>query len=279
MKFHSFVLRAANGLFSVVTGLLLLLSVSYSAFALWDNERIYAAAGEVQAEMVQLKPQLPQAEESPKPDFSALQGVNPDVCAWLTLDGTQIDYPILQGKTNYYYLNTDIYGNFALAGSIFLDTRNSRDFTDTYSLVYGHHMADGNMFGELERYKQEEFFRENATGILLTPGNAYELEVMACLLVGVSEQRVFDPIRWQECDREELLAFIQSRSVWQREETLARWAETEEPILALSTCSYEFTDARTVLLAVMRPCEGRMLDEKSTARYTGTPAAIGKDDG
>lgn len=279
MKFHSFVLRMANGLFSVVTGLLLLLSVSYSAFALWDNERIYAAVEAVQAEVAPLKPQLPQAEESQKPDFSALQEVNPDVCAWLTLDGTQIDYPILQGKTNYEYLNTDIYGNFALAGSIFLDTRNSRDFTDAYSLVYGHHMADGKMFGELERYKQEDFFREHATGILLTPGNAYALEVMACLLVGVSEQRVFDPAQWQACEQGELLELLQSRSVWQREETLTQWVAAKEPILALSTCSYEFTDARTVLLAVIRPCEGRTLEEESTARYTGTQAPIGTDGG
>ena len=53
------------------------------------------------------------------PSLQELQKINPDVCAWLTVDGTKIDYPVVQGETNLEYINQDIYGEFALSGSIF----------------------------------------------------------------------------------------------------------------------------------------------------------------
>lgn len=259
MRFHRALLRAANSLFNLVVILLLLAAGSYSAFALWDNERIYAAAGYVQADMIKLKPEIVVSEEEDTgADFSELLKVNSDVCGWLTLDNTQIDYPVLQGQTNFTYINTDVYGNFALAGSIFLDTRNNREFSDPYSLIYGHHMADSKMFGDLELYKDEAFFRENTTGVLILPGKAYDIEVIACLLVGASEEYIFEPDRWRDSNISEFLTFAESHCVNQRGQVMAELNAAREPfqILALSTCSYEFTDARTVVLAVMKPYSG-----------------------
>ncbi len=73
----------------------------------------------------------------------ALRAVNPDVVGWITLDGTDIDYPVLQGADNMTYVNRDVYGNFALSGSIYLAAECAADFTDPYSLIYGHHMENG----------------------------------------------------------------------------------------------------------------------------------------
>ena len=66
--------------------------------------------------------------------FEELLGINPDVCAWVTLDNTAIDYPVVQGEDNFTYVNTDVYGDFSLAGSIFLDVNCDKNFTDPYSL-------------------------------------------------------------------------------------------------------------------------------------------------
>ncbi|MBR1845920.1 MAG: class B sortase, partial [Oscillospiraceae bacterium] len=63
----------------------------------------------------------------------------------------------MQGETNGKYLNTDPYGEYSLSGSIFLDSRNAGDFSDSYSLVYGHHMADGMMFGALDAFFDEGY--------------------------------------------------------------------------------------------------------------------------
>lgn len=256
MQFQKTVLRAANAIFNFVLISLLVIAGSYSAFALWDNERIYAAAGDVQADMIKLKPEiLVSEEEDSGADFSELLKVNPDVCGWLTLDNTNVDYPILQGDTNFSYINTDVYGNFALAGSIFLDTRSNRDFTDPYSLIYGHHMADSKMFGDLDKYKDETFFRENTTGSLILPNQSYNLEIIACLLVNASEDNIFEPTIWRDSNISSLLNFMENNAVNLHADVLAELRASEEPIqiLALSTCSYEFTDARTIVLAAMEP--------------------------
>lgn len=255
MEFHRTVLRAANSLFNLVVILLLLAAGSYSAFALWDNQRIYAAAGDVQADMMKLKPEVITTEEDSGADFSELLAVNPDVCGWITLDNTNVDYPVLQGETNFTYINTDVYGNFALAGSIFLDTRCSKEFTDPYSLIYGHHMADSKMFGDLDLYKDETFFQENTTGSLVLPGKAYQLEIIACLLVPASEDHIFEPATWQDSNISRLLEFVENNALNLHDEIMRELKVAEDPfkILALSTCSYEYTDARTIVLTWMKP--------------------------
>ena len=255
MEFHRTVLRAANSLFNLVVILLLLAAGSYSAFALWDNQRIYAAAGDVQADMMKLKPEVITTEEDSGADFSELLAVNPDVCGWITLDNTNVDYPVLQGETNFTYINTDVYGNFALAGSIFLDTRCSKEFTDPYSLIYGHHMADSKMFGDLDLYKDETFFQENTTGSLVLPGKAYQLEIIACLLVPASEDHIFEPTTWQDSNISRLLEFVENNALNLHDEIMRELKAAKNPfkILALSTCSYEYTDARTIVLTWMKP--------------------------
>lgn len=256
MQFQRTVLRAANAIFNLVVISLLVIAGSYSAFALWDNERIYAAAGDVQADMIKLKPEIVLSEEEDSgADFSELLKVNPDVCGWLTLDNTNVDYPVLQGENNFSYINTDVYGNFALAGSIFLDTRCNRDFSDPYSLIYGHHMADSKMFGDLDKYKDETFFRENTTGSLILPSKAYNLEIIACLLVNASEDNIFEPTIWRDSNIPTLLNFLENNAVNLHTDVLAELRASVDPIqiLALSTCSYEFTDARTIVLCAMKP--------------------------
>ena len=133
MLFHKIVLRTANAIFNLIVICLLLVGGAYSAFALWDNERVYSAAGDVQADMIKIKPEIVLSEDTEEEgaDFSELLAINEDVCAWVTMDGTNIDHPVVQGETNLTYINTDVYGQFSLPGSIFLDSRNKRDFSET----------------------------------------------------------------------------------------------------------------------------------------------------
>ena len=79
---------------------------------------------------------------------------------WIVVDDTNIDYPVMQGYDNSQYLNLDPYGEYSLSGSIFLDSRNSSDFTDPYSIIYGHHMEYGKMFGAIDDYLDDQYERE-----------------------------------------------------------------------------------------------------------------------
>lgn len=244
------ILKAANSFVNLVVILSMSVAGIYAAYALWDNSRVYNAANDVQADMVKIKPVV---EEDGGASFEELLAVNPDVCAWVMADNTNIDFPVLQGSTNLTYINRDVYGNFALAGSIFLDTRNKRDFSDAYSLLYGHHMENSGMFGDLDLYKDQSFFDENKTGMLILPDSSYNFEIFACLLVEAGEKAIFDPELWQT-DINGLLSFAEDNSMYLREETFKKLKQSESPkVLALSTCSTEFTDARTIILAVMEP--------------------------
>lgn len=244
-------LRAADFLVSAVVVLFLVVAGAYSAYALWDNSQVYAAADNVQAELLQFKPK---AGADNGASFEELLGINPDVCAWVTLDNTAIDYPVVQGEDNFTYVNTDVYGDFSLAGSIFLDVNCDKNFTDPYSLLYGHHMEESKMFGDLDLYKDAEFFAENTTGELILPDRTYDLKTFACLLVPASESAIFQPQRW-DSDLQGLYTFAQENALNLNTETLAaiKAAGDDAQVLALSTCSTEFTDARTILLAWMLP--------------------------
>ena len=81
-------------------------------------------------------------------DFAPLQAINPDIVAWLRIPGV-LEYPVVRGEDNSYYLNHTVQKTYNIAGSIFLDYRNERDFSDSKNIIYGHNMKDGSMFGAL----------------------------------------------------------------------------------------------------------------------------------
>lgn len=247
-KISGYIQRFLNFIISFFLVLILIVAAAYALFVLHDNNRIYSAAENVQEDMLKLKP------DKEQPDFSELLSINPDVCAWITMDGTKIDFPVLQGETNLTYINRDIYGEFALAGSIFLDSQNAKDFSDSYNLLYGHHMDGGNMFGDLDLYKKQEFFQKNDTGTLLLPDRVYNLKVAAVLITGVSDDYIFQLRNWPPIWKEGQLDYIRSHALFVREDVLNALEKSEHPqLVALTTCTSEFTDARTVVLAQMIP--------------------------
>lgn len=113
--------------------------------------------------------------------------------AWLTVDGTSIDYPIMQGVTNEEYLNKDPEGKYSLAGSLFLDSRNKADFTDPYSLIYGHHMAQKKMFGALDDFKDMDFLKSHTHGTLIVGQKVYDITLFAEMDTTADVSLIFQP--------------------------------------------------------------------------------------
>ena len=255
MKAAKLFLNMTNGAINLGLTLVMLLVMLYSGYALWDNNRVYAEAVNVQAEMLALKPTPEDGEESTQPGFTQLLSLNSDVCAWIEINNTKIDFPVLQGETNLSYINRDIYGNFALAGSIFLDSRNQRDFSDPFSLLYGHHMAKSNMFGDLDLFLERDFFEQNRSGTLLLPDGACKLEIFAVMQIPASEKAIFDPQEYTEESIGSLLDYAEKNSIFFDSALISKtvYSEPGMHFLGLSTCSSEFTDARTIVLAVMQP--------------------------
>lgn len=118
--------RAGSAAVSTAAGLLMLVLLAFGGFALWQDAAVSrgAFAG---AELLHYKPAVLAADN---PTLAELQARNPDVCGWLTIDGTNIDYPFVQGATNMDYINRDVTGAFSLSGSVFLDSRCAAGLTD-----------------------------------------------------------------------------------------------------------------------------------------------------
>lgn len=261
-------IRLFNSILNLIVFIVLACVGAYACYALWDNHQVYQAAEDVHEDMLRIKPS---EEGEGVPSFEELQKINPDVCAWISMDHTGIDYPVLRGETNLTYINTDVYGNFTLAGSIFLDSRCDRTFGEAYSLLYGHHMENGSMFGDLDLYREESFFEENRTGTLLLPSRAVPLETVACLAAEASDDRIFDT-DWRHEDIPGLMEYIRKNALFYDEdmadevERASDDGDRTPKVLAMSTCSSEFTNARTVLIAVMCEDKNNMQGEEEENR-------------
>ena len=105
--------------------------------------------------------------------------------AWITIDNTHIDYPVLQGKDDMEYVNKDPFGEFALSGSIFLSTKNASDFSDVYNMTYGHHMENGAMFGDLTKMLDLKYLKDDvAVSLLKHSFDASAIDIYSSLLNG-----------------------------------------------------------------------------------------------
>lgn len=128
-------------------------------------------------------PSSSEPEEKIPVDFDALKAQNADIYAWLSMPDAGIDYPILRREgSDEYYLRKDIEGNYSVAGSLFTESSyNEADFSDPVTLIYGHSMDDGSMFGQLEAWCQQHAFGEDTTFTIYQPGRRLTYRVFAAV--------------------------------------------------------------------------------------------------
>ena len=140
---------------------------------------------EVREEVKDNTPEEPEPEETGPTvdipiDFEALQARNPDVYAWITVPGTQIDYPILQSPDdNSYYLTHTIDGEEKTEGAIFTENYNHTDMEDPNTVIYGHDMKNGSMFNGLHQFADSGFFEEHPYIYIYTPEHVLAYKVFA----------------------------------------------------------------------------------------------------
>jgi sortase B len=191
-----------------------------------------------------------QAEEQPMderlfliPDFAALKISTPDIKAWLSCENTLIDFPVVQGEDNDYYLHRLPNGESSVLGSIFMDYRHNEDFSDQNILIFGHHIKKGLMFGSLVNYKDQTYYEEHPLMMFYTPGKAYEIELFAGYVLDANHE--IPPLNFKnEEDFDKYITELRNRSTFKSE---------IEPIfgdklISLCTCDYTFPDARFLVV-------------------------------
>lgn len=193
----------------------------------------------------------PTQEDSPdwlKVDFAVLRQVNPDIVGWLYCEDTPINYPVVQGNDNSYYLKHLFDGTYNVNGCLFLDSRVASDFSDTHSIIYGHHMQNGSMLSSIDGYKKQDYYEMHPNMMLMTPNQNYILELFAGYVANVKDN-AWDVDFRDELIREDWVAAAIERSTF----TSGVRPSAGEKLLTLSTCSYEFSNARFVVLGVLKP--------------------------
>lgn len=231
--------RAGNSVVSVIAALLISAMLLYGGYSLWEQYQISYGAF-TDDKLMKLKPA---GDGSENPSLAELQKINSDVCAWLTIDDTHIDYPVVQGETNLEYVNKDVYGEFAFYGSVFLDCENSREFVDCYSLLYGHHMDNGGMFGDLTEFEDKNYFEEHKTGMLYLPDRTRKITIFACAEADATDGLIFNPKIQTEESMDEFLEYIKENSVQYREIGIT----DRDQIIGLSTCITAETNGRAIV--------------------------------
>lgn len=121
-------------------------------------------------------------------DFAELRKINEDIVAWIQIPGIDVDYPVVHGEDNEYYLHHTFQKEANKAGSIFLDHRNRADFTEQRVIIYGHNMKDGSMFSNLKKYQDNAFRKESGTAYLYLPEKTLQLEIVACERVSMRDK-------------------------------------------------------------------------------------------
>lgn len=181
-------------------------------------------------------------------DFYELKKTNPDIVGWIRYKGTPIDYPIVKGKDNRQYLYTRFDGSYSDFGTLFVDSATEYPFHQFNTVVYGHHMQDGSMFGSLKKLKDPEYCRKHPKMELATPGGNYDLQIYAFLNKS-SDSKVFTHNVGSEEDRSEYLKWINDNAVYTTDVDL----NIDDRLVILSTCAYEYNGARYIVVCKMIP--------------------------
>lgn len=177
-----------------------------------------------------------------KVDFERLQKDNPQVVAWLYCPGTVIDYPVVQGSDNDFYLHHSYTGAEDQSGAIFVDAECTPGFEDFNTVIYGHSMNDGSMFGGLDAWKDQAYYDAHPEMWLLTPKANYRVKLLGGYTTSAYSD-TYTIFRGPGSDFSAYLAGCLSQSDFT---ALEKPGEDGRCVL-LSTCAYDFDEARYVL--------------------------------
>ena len=168
---------------------------------------------------------------------------HPNALGWISVPGTNIEYPFVQGPDNDYFLRRDVDGQYLYAGVPFLDCRCDPDFDCPNSIIYGHNLRNGTMFGALDDFKEERFFTEHRYFYVYLPDQTLCARIAAVLVVDPVKEPWLFQIQIQADHLEQVYALAR------QSEVLA--LSPSQRFITLSTCDYSFGNARTLLVGVL----------------------------
>ncbi|MDI0266593.1 class B sortase [Clostridioides difficile] len=216
--------------YKIIINIILILVIIYSGFNIYSKLTKYNHDTKISSEL--------QKKEDKKEDLSK---INNDFKFWLSVKNTNINYPVVQSRDNSYYLDKDFYKKDSISGTLFMDYRN-KSLEDQNVIIYGHNMKNKTMFNNLNNFKDETFFKENNQIKIIINGKEFLYDVFSAYIV----ESDYDYLKTSfnsESDYQNYIKDITSKSLHKSPIIV----NVNDKIVTLSTCTYEFDDARMVI--------------------------------
>lgn len=190
----------------------------------------------VEAEVIPEATEMEAVYCTPVYDFEELCAQNADIYAWILVPGTKVDYPVFQSETDNYYLDHNMDGSGGYPGTVYTNKCNAKDFSNYNTVLYGHNMGNGTMFGSLHSFEDETFFNENDSIVVYTKEKRLTYQIYAA--VKFSDEYI--PAYYNVNTAEGMMEFLEALGVCMDEpQSHQRSGVTiteEDRIITLSTC-------------------------------------------
>ena len=233
-----------------IINIILLVTISYSATEIGFKGWQYYKADRTYSKVEEFKPP---AENSKKDNivhngnednYKKLKNENADYKFWISVPEFEIDYPVVQGEDNEFYLNHDFYKSKSLSGSIFVDYRNDVE-SDKNLIIYGHNMKNGSMFNKITKYKEADEFKKGKIKIIEN-NMEYTYEVFSVFVEDENSHALKNKFN-SVAEYDEYIDELKEKSMFKKEVKNTDY----ENIITLYTCSYEYDGARTIVVATL----------------------------
>lgn len=206
--------------------------------------------------------------------YAYLYAINPDLIGWIKIDGTNLDVQVVQTQDNSKYLKTDFYGKRSRYGCPYLDYRNDSKYFNDNNIIYGHHMSDGLVFSNLDKYKALEGYKESPVIQYDTLYKTYYFKIFAAFITNSlpkdDNEYVFNYTVTDFSSDDRFMSYVEEvkkRSLFTTDISVL----PDDKLITLSTCSYEFPKARLVVVGrLCRENENENVDT-STAQINPSP--------
>ena len=196
-------------------------------------------------------------------DFAPIQQMCPDLVGWLRIDGTVIDYPIVKGPDDEYYLHHLADRKPNSNGAIMMEAENDPLWRDMITTLHGHHMRSGAMFGDLADYSKEGYYEEHPVAWVYTPLGDFQAQIFAACVVDPYQYGY--PIYLPEEKFDALIDQFRKDTPFTAPVDVAYG----DRLLVLSTCEYTFHNARYVVMAKLVPWPEEEAGEAGEAEQSG----------
>lgn len=210
--------------------LICILVFLFSGYQLINIFKTYRNIDETNKEIKQTV--VEETQEKFSVDFKSLTAINSDIIGWINIEGTDISYAIAHYSDNDFYLKRDIYKSSSKAGTIFTDYQNATDFSDFNTIIYGHNMKNGSMFGTLKKYKNEDYFNEHRYIDIYQENKQLRYEIFAVRDIDVEKTFTYQINTPEQLIKQQLI----DEAIVQTPYQTGVEVSADDHILTLSTC-------------------------------------------